>query len=340
MVTGAGGSIGSELCRQLSRLGPGAARAGRPLRAGAVRGRPRARPRARLPGRRADRGRRQGRGQDAPGLRQVPPGRRLPRGGVQARGDDGGEPDRGRAQQHARHADARRRRGRVRRQAVRARLDGQGREPEDDHGPVEGALRVDRGDVGASQRRLDPVRGRALRQRARLVRLGDPDLPPPDREGRAGDGDAPGDDTVLHDDPRGGAARRPGGCDRRARPGLRARHGRARADHGPGREHDPALRQGAGNRDPDRGDRAGAGREAARGARRRRRGRLAEPAPEDRAHLAAARRGGVARRRARDPRAPRRGGRHARARRRAEPHRARPEAGHGRSSWSRGGDRL
>ena len=100
--------------------------------------------------------------------------------------------------------------------------------------------------------------------------LGDPDLPPSDREGRAGDGDAPGDDTVLHDDPRGRAARRPGGRDRRAWPGLRARHGRARADHGPGREHDPALRQGAGDRDPDRGDRAGAGREAARGARRRR----------------------------------------------------------------------
>ena len=100
-----------------------------------------------------------------------------------------------------------------------------------------------RGDV------VDPVRRRALRERARLVRLGDPDLPPPDREGRPGDGDAPGDDAVLHDDPRGGAARRPGGRDRRARPGLRARHGRARADHGPGREHDPALGQGARDRE-------------------------------------------------------------------------------------------
>ena len=111
---------------------------------------------------------------------------------------------------------------------------------------------------GHRARRLDPVRRRALRQRARLVRLGDPDLPPPDREGRPGDGDAPGDDALLHDDPRGGAARRPGGRDRRAGPGLRARHGRAGADHGPGREHDPALRQGAGDRDPDRGDRPGA----------------------------------------------------------------------------------
>ena len=51
---------------------PGAARARRPLRAGAVRDRPRARPRARLPRRRAGRRRRQGRRQDAPGVRQVP----------------------------------------------------------------------------------------------------------------------------------------------------------------------------------------------------------------------------------------------------------------------------
>ena len=104
----------------------------------------------------------------------------------------------------------------------------------------------------------DAVRGGALRQRARLVRLGDPDLPPPDREGRAGDGDASRDDAVLHDDPGGGAARRPGRCDRRAWAGLRARHGRAGADHGPGREHDPALGQGARDGDPDRADRPGA----------------------------------------------------------------------------------
>ena len=74
-------------------------------------------------------------------------------------------------------------------QAVRARLDGQGGQPEDGDGPVEGALRVDRGDVGPSRRRGDAVRRRAVRQRAQLVRLGDPDLPAPDREGRPGHGD-------------------------------------------------------------------------------------------------------------------------------------------------------
>ena len=38
---------------------------------------------------------------------------------------------------------------------------------------------------GARDGRADAVRRRALRQRARLLGLGDPDLPPPDRQGRA-----------------------------------------------------------------------------------------------------------------------------------------------------------
>ena len=46
----------------------------------------------------------------------------------------------------------RRRRRRVRREAVRARLDRQGREREDRDGPVEGAVRVDRRGVGAPRR--------------------------------------------------------------------------------------------------------------------------------------------------------------------------------------------
>ena len=54
-----------------------------------------------------------------------------------------------------------------------------------------------------ARRRRDALRRRALRQRARLVRLGDPDLPPPDRARRPGHGHAPGDDALLHDDPGG-----------------------------------------------------------------------------------------------------------------------------------------
>ena len=88
----------------------------------------------------------------------------------------------------------------------------------------------------------DALRRGAVRQRARLVGLGDPDLPASDRARWAGDGDPPGDDALLHDDPRGGAARRPGGRDRRPRPGLRARHGRARPHRRPGGPDDPALR--------------------------------------------------------------------------------------------------
>ena len=52
-----------------------------------------------------------------------------------------------------------------------------------------------------------------------------PDLPPADRARRAGDRDAPRDDAVLHDDPGGRAADRPGRRHRRAGPGLRPRHG-------------------------------------------------------------------------------------------------------------------
>ena len=73
----------------------------------------------------------------------------------------------------------------------------------------------------------------------------DPDLPQADRARRPGDGHPSGDDALLHDDPGGGVARRPGGRDRRTRAGVRARHGRAGADRRPRPEHDPALGQGA-----------------------------------------------------------------------------------------------
>ena len=73
-----------------------------------------------------------------------------------------------------------------------------------------------------------------------------------DRARRPGHGHAPGDDALLHDDPRGRAARHPGRRDRRARPGLRARHGRAGEDHRPRGEDDPPLGQGARARHRDR----------------------------------------------------------------------------------------
>ena len=75
---------------------------------------------------------------------------------------------------------------------------------------------------------------RALRQRARLLRLGGADLPAPDRRGRPGHGDRPGDDALLHDHPGGRPARHPVGLARQRRRGLRAGHGRAGLDHGAG----------------------------------------------------------------------------------------------------------
>ena len=124
-------------CRRLDRLGAlppdrarraGQARAPRPRGARPVRDRARARPGARVPGG-CGRRRRRTRPRQAPsGLRQVPARGRLPRRRVQARGDDGGQPARGGAEQHAGHPRGRGRRRRVRGEALRARLDRQGRE--------------------------------------------------------------------------------------------------------------------------------------------------------------------------------------------------------------------
>ena len=58
---------------------------------------------------------------------------------------------------------------------------------------------------------------RAVRQRARLVGLGRADLPPPDRARRAGDGHRRAHDALLHDDPGGGAADHPRRLARRRR---------------------------------------------------------------------------------------------------------------------------
>ena len=153
LVTGAGGSIGSELCRQLAAPRCGAADPGRAGRVGALRDRARAGRRARVP--RGDPGARRLRrpAQDAHDLRALPPARRLPRRGVQARADARGEPARGGLEQRARHAHGRRGRDRVRRRALRADLDRQGGEPEEPARPVEGGVRVDRRVVRAARGR-------------------------------------------------------------------------------------------------------------------------------------------------------------------------------------------
>ncbi len=86
--------------------------------------------------------------------------------------------------------------------------------PGDRDGGVEGARGVRAGGRhGALPRHA--LRGGALRQRARLLGQRGADLPPPDRAGRAGDGHRRAHDPLLHDDPRGGAAHHPLGLARR-----------------------------------------------------------------------------------------------------------------------------
>ena len=166
----------------------------------------------------------------------------------------------------------------------------------------------------------DALRRRPLRQRAQLVRLGDPDVPAADRARRPGDGDASRDDALLHDHPGGGVARRAGGRDRRPRTDLRPRHGRAREDRRSRDEHGAALRARAapagrsGDRPARRAHRVrrlAAGREDPRGALERRRGRRRDRASQDQAAVPSADRRRVARGAARRARRARRRGRHA-----------------------------
>ncbi len=142
LVTGAGGSIGAELCRQIARVGPRTSGSRRPRRGQPVRDRPRARGGPACAHGGAGTGRLQGGRADARGARRAPARGRVPRCRLQARRDDGAEPRRGDPQQRARHSADGADRWRDRRQHIRARLHRQGGQACDCDGRVEGARRV------------------------------------------------------------------------------------------------------------------------------------------------------------------------------------------------------
>ena len=94
----------------------------------------------------------------------------------------------------------------------------------------------------------DRVRGGALRQCARQQRQRDSPVQEADCGRRPRDGDAPRHRALLHDHSRGGAACHPGGRHGEGRRDLRARHGRAGEDRGSGEEPHPPVGRACGHR--------------------------------------------------------------------------------------------
>ena len=128
----------------------------------------------------------------------------------------------------------------ARRGAVRPDLHRQGRQPDQRHGRVQARGRDDR--AGAERTARHRLRRRALRQRAGQQRQRRAAVPRADQGRRPGHRDASGHAALLHAHSRGRAARAARGRAGRGRGGLRARHGRAGQGGRHGPDPDPPVR--------------------------------------------------------------------------------------------------
>ena len=186
LVTGAGGSIGSELCRQVCRVRARSAwswsSGSRTRCSRSTASWPPSFPHVPIEPLHRRRLRRAPHGA---GLRRAQARGGLPRRRPQARADDGVEPGRGDQEQRRRHPRRRRpRRPRSASQRFVHDLDRQGGQPDLGHGRDQARRRDLR--AGARAAVADPVRHGALRQRAGLGRQRHPDLQAADRRRRAG----------------------------------------------------------------------------------------------------------------------------------------------------------
>jgi FlaA1/EpsC-like NDP-sugar epimerase len=121
-------------------------------------------------------------------------------------------------------------------------LDRQGGSAEERDGGEQARRRAGRSGLCQPPRLRDPVRDRPVRERARFVGIGGPALSAADSRWRTDHRHASGDYALLHVDPGGDAARPPGERDGQTGRSLRARHGRTGENHRACASHGQSFR--------------------------------------------------------------------------------------------------